>query len=250
MDDFTKRTTLHTFERNLNYKFNNLALLNEALTHASFANEHKIDYDYERLEVLGDSLIGFIIVDFLFNSNPEMREGEISKIKSFVVSEPTLAKAAAKINAPDYIQLGRGEEQNGGMNKPSILADVFEAIVSAIYLDSKKIEFAYEFVIHNLHPEIIKFTQKDGGVNHKSILQEYSLKSYGVKPNYRLIKTLGPEHDKTFIMAVEINEIQLGTGLAKVRKEAEQIAASNAYRHIMEVESENRSENREPGADK
>ncbi len=240
MDDFIKRTTLQTFERNLNYKFNNISLLNEALTHASFANEHKIDYDYERLEVLGDSLLGFIIVDFLFNSYPELREGEISKIKSFVVSEPVLAKASAKINASEFIQLGRGEEQNGGKNKPSILADVFEAIVSAIYLDSKKIEFAYEFVIHNLHPEIIKFTQKDEGINHKSVLQEYSLKNYGVKPSYRLIKTLGPEHDKTFIMAVEINEVQLGTGMAKVRKEAEQISAANAYKHIMEIENEDK----------
>ncbi len=238
MDDFIRRTTLHTFECNLNYKFNDLSLLNEALTHASFANEHKIDYDYERLEVLGDSLLGFIVVDFLFNSNSELKEGEISKIKNFVVSEAALAKAAAKININEYIQLGRGEEQNGGKNKPSILADVFEAIVSAIYLDSKKIDFAYEFVIHNLYPEIVKFTRKDEGVNHKSILQEYALKNYGVKPDYRLIKTLGPEHDKTFIVAVEINEIQLGTGMARVRKEAEQISAANAYKHIMEVESD------------
>jgi len=237
MDEFSKRITLHTFERNLDYKFNDLSLLDEALTHASFAHEHKLGYDYQRLEVLGDSLLGFIIIDFLYNSNSEMTEGEISKIKNFVVSEPVLAKAAAKIKVTEYMQLGRGEEQNGGRLKPSILADIFEALVSAIYLDSKKIENAYEFVIHNLHPEIIKFTQKDEGVNYKSLLQEYSLKTYGSKPVYRLIRTLGPEHDKTFIISAEINEIQLGAGMAKVRKEAEQIAAQNAYKSIMEVEA-------------
>lgn len=233
MDDFTRRLTLQTFENNINYRFSDINLLDEALTHASFSHEHKKNYDYERMELLGDSLLGFIVIDYMYKNYRHMSEGEISKIKSIVVSEPVLARASAAIGVPDYIQVGRGEELNGGRAKQSILADVFESVVGAIYLDSRKIEPPYEFVIHNINPEIIKFTGGDSDTtNYKSLLQEHSLKMYGVKPEYRLVKTLGPDHDKTFVISVEITEVSFGQGIAKVRREAEQLAARSAYNAI------------------
>lgn len=237
MDEFSRRISLQTFEKNLNYKFKNISLLDEALTHASFSHEHKKSYNYERMEVLGDSLLGLIVIDYLFKNYRNMNEGEISKAKSFVVSEPVLARASTHLGVPEFIQIGRGEEQNGGRGRASMLADVFEAIVCAIYLDSGALDQAYDFVIHSLNEEIVKFTKLDHGVNYKSVLQEYSLKHYGVKPEYKLIRTLGPEHEKTFIMSVEINEAQLAVGFAKSRKEAEQMCAQSAYKTIIEFNS-------------
>ena len=160
-----------------------------------------------------------------------------------MVSEPVLAKASTRIGVSEYMQLGRGEEQNGGRQKASILADIFEAIVCAIYLDSKKIEPAYDFVIHNVGPEITNSSLSDqyDANNYKSMLQEYAVKMYGIKPQYRLIKTLGPDHDKTFIISVEINGVDFGQGMAKSRKDAEQLSAQMAYNRIIDLLAEEKS---------
>lgn len=245
MDDFARRISLQTFEKIINYKFRNISLLDEALTHASFSHEHKLNFTYERMEVLGDSLLGFIVVDHIYRTHRGMNEGEITKIKSSVVSEPSLARAATRLGVPDFIQLGRGEEHTGGRHRASMLADVFEAIACAIYLDGGELPPVRDFIIGALGDDMERAAGLEHGAdNFKSLLQEYALRHFGVKPEYKLLETRGPEHDKTFVVAVEINEIALATGTAKSRKEAEQLCAQNAYRSITEIDG--RTDGHEP----
>lgn len=209
-------------EQVLGIKFKNTSLLNQALTHSSYANENESSIDNERLEFLGDAVIGLLMAEYLYNKGIKT-EGEMSKKRAQAVCEEALALYAANINLSSYLKLGKGSEQLGSRENPAIIADAFEAIFGAIFLDSgfeatrtlfKKI------VIPNLHEikEIKDF---------KSTLQEY-VQTDRKNITYHLEHQEGPSHDKLFTVSVKMDDIILGIGTAKTKKEAEQKAAEYA----------------------
>ncbi len=220
---------LKSFEEKIGYSFKDRAVLKEALSHSSYANENKV-YGAkcnERLEFLGDSVLGLSVSSYLFK-NLELQEGELTKKRATIVCEKSLSQAAKKINMGDFLFLGKGEEATGGRDRSSILADAFEAVIGAIYIDGG-MEQATEFIQVRLN-EIIRASM-DGNIfrDHKTELQEI-LQSIGKgeKIRYVLIDEFGPDHDKKFIMEVRFNEKVLGSGQGRTKKEAEQEAAKKA----------------------
>ncbi|MDR1701735.1 MAG: ribonuclease III [Sporomusaceae bacterium] len=231
--DKSRLSALKKFCASLNLKLNSYELLHQALTHSSYANEAK-DGDCkhnERLEFLGDSILNLIISRHLFLAYPDLSEGNLSYIRSQVVCEPTLAKRAIKLNFGEDLLLGRGEKTSGGCARVSILADAFEAVIGAVFLDAG-FESAANYVIENLKDDII--TTQSGnyyvGVNkdYKSLLQESLQKNGAVKILYKLLDEQGPDHDKLFKTAVVVDKEHLGIGTGKSKKEAEQKAAQQA----------------------
>ena len=209
----------------VNIKFNNLDLLNQAFNHRSITNEHKNAKNNERLEFLGDSVLGMATAAYLYKSmdNPE---GDLAKIKSAVVSEKALAPIAVKFGIDKLLVLGHGEELSGGRDKPAILADCMEAVIGAYYLDSGY-KAAAEYVLSFIIPEIEKvctFGMKD----FKTLLQEKYQKIKKQCPKYELISKSGPDHDQVFTVSVHLGDKIFGPAKAKTKKEAEQIAAKLA----------------------
>ncbi len=212
------------------YKFKDINILNIALTHSSYANEykkHKIIYN-ERLEFLGDSILGLIVSEYIYREYPNYPEGELTKLRSTVVCEPTLSFLAKNINLGKYLLLGKGEEATGGRERVSIMADAFEALIGAIYLDGSMLE-AKRFVLDHLKPAI-----KDAingielFVDYKTQLQEILQKKNSDKITYQVVKEEGPDHNKSFFTEVYSKEIVLGKGKGKSKKDAEQDAAKSA----------------------
>jgi len=213
-------------EKLIEIKFNNKNLLLHALTHKSYGIENKLNIWNERLEFLGDSVLSFIIVDYLYNKYKNLDEGVLSKIKSRLVSQKTLTVLAKKINLGKFILLSVGEEQTGGRDKGTILADTFEALLGAIYLD-KGISVAKQFLIKLLP---LKEVRMD--IDYKSKLQEIVQKKYKTLPEYNVISETGPEHNKIFKIEVEIMKKVYGRGIGKNKKEAEQQAAKNTLEKL------------------
>ena len=218
-------------QRKINYFFKSPNLLNRALTHRSFVNEAG-GTENEKLEFLGDAIIGMLISEYLYTRFPHYSEGRMSTIKSAVVSSPTLARRAAKIELGSYLFLGKGEETSGGRKRPSILANAFEAVVAAIYLDSN-IEQCRSFVMKQLEGEIEKVSRHGFGKDHKGMLQEYAQSEYGFIPDYHVISTEGPEHKKFFEVTVSLKGVLWGSGRGASKKEAEKAAAQNAWEYIL-----------------
>ncbi|MGI6745398.1 MAG: ribonuclease III [Acutalibacteraceae bacterium] len=212
------------FQKKIGYKFKNEGLLETALTHSSYANENKLSYNNERLEFLGDSVLGFITADYLYNSFGKVREGELTKIKAFLVCESSLFGFAKEIGLGEYILLGRGEEQTGGSERPSVVSDAFEAVIAAVFLDGG-IKVARSFVLGFLVPAIEK---RDVDEDYKTMLQELIQKERGNSVRYELIAETGPDHDKVFTAAVILNGKVVGEGSGKSKKEAQQSAAKAA----------------------
>ena len=220
-------------EKSLDYIFKNRALLQEALTHKSFSHEnpHRAPVCNERLEFLGDSILGFIIVEYLFLSKSHFTESEMSKTKSFLVQESVLSEIAGSLSLGRYLRLGKGEEATGGRKKRSLLADAFEAILGAVYLDGgyRKVRR----LILKLFKEKIDVVINSGKIyNFKSELQEKSQLLFGTVPEYRLIKQEGKEHDKIFTVDVYVSGEKLGTGCGRNKKQAEVLAAREALRQL------------------
>lgn len=228
--DEGKIEELTRLQDRINYFFKNSELLNCALTHRSFVNEAN-GVENEKLEFLGDAIIGMLVSEHLYTRFPEYDEGRLSSIKSAIVSKPTLAGKAAEIQLGEYLLLGKGEDGSGGRKRPSILADAFEAFVAAIYLDSN-IEQCRTFVIEQLGEEIEKVISNGFGRDCKGMLQEYAQSEYGFIPDYQVVSTEGPEHRKCFEVTVSLKGVVCGRGTGRSKKAAEKSAAQDAWAYI------------------
>ena len=212
----------------IDYKFKDESLLRLAMTHSSYANEHHGTHLQcnERLEFLGDSVLGFVTAGYLFTHYPELPEGDLTKLRASIVCEKSLWGWAKEIHLGDYILLGKGEENSGGRERPSIQADAFEALIAAVYLDSgmeRTREFLMPFVLRSLENE-----EKPAFKDYKTLLQEIVQKNPEEQLSYELVEERGPDHDKTFVVQVKINSNVIGHGEGKSKKAAEQMAAKEA----------------------
>lgn len=211
----------------------NLELLNLAFTHRSYANEtSELVDNNERLEFLGDSVLGMCVADWLFRNLPAKAEGDFSKIKSVVVSEDSLAMIARKLQVDKYLLIGKGEENTGGRDKKALLADCMEALFAACYLDSG-FEAAKSFVMRYLEQQIRAVLDDDYHRDYKTSLQEYMQKRWRKVPSYTLVKKTGPEHDYTFFVEVDVNGKVFGPASGVNKKQAEQMAAKLAYDQLV-----------------
>lgn len=221
---------LDELQNNLKYKFNNIDLLKNALSHTSYAHEHfRNAKSNERLEFLGDTILNLAISDFIYNHKPEISEGNMSKIRATVICEDALYEAALKLNYNKFIMLGVGEERLGGRNKASILADAFEAVIAAIYLDSD-FYTAKEFVLRNLEGVTEKAIGNLGEKDHKTKLQEILQSESSEKISYEIVDEKGPDHNKQYVAVVKLGKKILGQGKGTSKKEAEQNAANVALK--------------------
>ena len=224
-------------EQNLHYRFNSKSLLEEALRHSSFVNEQGDPdlRDNERLEFLGDAVLNLIIGDILMQRYPELKEGDLSRTRANLVNESQLAKIARSIDLGPYIRLGKGEIQTKGSDKNSILADTFEAIIAAIYLDGG-FDAAFRIIEVNFLPFLNSHHPAGDHHDYKSKLQELAQEQQGAIPQYTVIREEGPDHDKTFWIALNVFDIE-AQGSGKSKKLAEQDAARQAI-EILKKESQ------------
>ncbi len=229
-----RRKELQLFEKTAGIRFRKIDFLNLAFCHRSFANETSQETDNnEKLEFLGDSVLGVIVSEYLFKNFPDKSEGHLARIKSFVVSENSLDQIARNLKVDNFILIGKGEEYSGGRSKKAILADCMEAIIGAYYLDSG-FKAVRQFILNNIIPEINKVLEDRHKKDYKTLLQEYVQKRFKCYPKYVMVKKTGPDHDKTFWIEVKINDKTYGPGKGKNKKEAEQKAAGLAYNSFME----------------
>lgn len=225
---------LEIFQERLNYRFRELSFLNEALTHKSYVNEKDNNMpDNERLEFLGDSVIDLIVGDYSLKKFLNHSEGELSKIRAAVVNEINLAEVARSIGIGEFILLGKGEVQSGGNSKNSILANTFEAITAAIYLDSG-LENTYSVIIDRFKEKIDEVGDSCYYRDFKSELQELTQGRLSCIPSYRIYSESGPDHEKIFEVNVTIGGVISGKGKGKSKKEAEQSAAKEALDKLLE----------------
>jgi len=221
-------------EEGLAYRFRDVGLLEHALTHTSRANEDVSGgaLDNESLEFLGDAVLGFVVADLLFRDFPELDEGQKSKMKAALVSTTALASRADRLRLGDHLLLGRGEEKTGGRRKPALLADGYEALIAAIYLDGG-IEQARAFIVRELAPLIDDIRRNGlGGRDYKSALQEHLQSRDRSLPEYRLAGSVGPDHRKLFEVELIVNGEPLARALGSTKKEAEQEAARLALEKL------------------
>ncbi len=224
-----RRKELQLFEKHAGIKFRKQELLNLAFSHRSFANENALDIgNNEKLEFLGDSVLGLVVAEYLFLQFPDKLEGDLARIKSFVVSEDSLADIARDLRVDNYILIGKGEEYSGGRTKKALLADCLEAVIGAYFIDSGW-KASQRFILRLLVPEIDKVVENRHRKDYKTLLQELVQKRFKSYPKYSLQKRTGPDHDKTFWMEVRIGDQSYGPGQGKNKKEAEQAAAALAY---------------------
>lgn len=214
------------FEDIIKYNFKNKQLIHQALTHSSYANERKHpNGSNERLEFLGDSVLSIVVSDYLYK-NLNVAEGQLTKIRASLVCEKSLHIFAMKIHLGDFLLLGKGEENTGGRQRPSILADAFEAVIAAIYLDGG-MEAAAKHILRFM-PEDITHAAQPVFSDFKTVLQEVVQKNPEEKVEYVLIGEEGPDHDKRFVVEVCLNSQVIGKGSGRSKKEAEQLAAKEA----------------------
>lgn len=211
-------------EKKIGYNFRNKELLQLALSHSSYANEKQGRQDNERLEFLGDSVLGFITAEYLFTTLKARPEGELTKLRANAVCEKSLAVFANEINLGDYILLGKGENMTGGRERPSILSDAFESVIAAIYLDGG-MEEAKKFVLRFVSTST---TDTAKATDYKTMLQEVIQKNPDEHLTYRLVAESGPDHNKEFTVEVYLNSNCIGTGKGHSKKKAEQAAAKEA----------------------
>lgn len=221
-----KNYTLEVLEEKIGYKFKNQAFLKQALTHSSFANEQKINKigNYERVEFLGDAVLELVSSEFLFKEHPDIPEGELTKLRASMVCEPALAFCANDLDLKNFILLGRGEESTGGRNRDSIISDVMEAVIGAIYLDGgmePAKEFISRFILSDLENKRLFYDSKS---NLQELIQGKLKKEF----HYELLEESGPEHDKVFEVELFMEGECIGKGSGKNKKAAEQQAAYKA----------------------
>lgn len=217
-------------EKAVKYRFKNRDLITTALSHRSSLKNTGNDSN-ERLEFLGDAVLGLIVSDFLFKANNNHTEGDLTRMKASLVNEIILARAAGSLKLGDYLFLSADEEKSGGRNKPSITADAFEAVLGAIYLDGGIIA-AEKFVKENILDDYMSIIKDKKFKNYKGELLEYMQARGEGMPHYRVADQIGPDHDKVFKVSVYANSELLGEGEGKSKKEAEQQAAKMALKHL------------------
>ena len=213
-------------ENIIDYTFKDKKLLHIALTHSSYANEVKDSPpNNERQEFLGDAILSIVVSDFLYRKF-EVAEGDLTKLRASLVCEPSLCEFAKSIHLGEFLKLGHGERQNGGAERCSILADAFEALIAAIYLDTG-IESANKFVIPFVE-EMLETGEKEHFQDYKTLLQEIVQKNPQEEITYKLVEERGPDHDKSFVVELYLNSNRIGTGIGRSKKSAEQKAAQKA----------------------
>lgn len=222
------------FEKIIGYEFRDKKLLNQALTHSSYANERHMKKfsDNERLEFLGDAVLEVISSEFLYLNYPNLSEGDLTKLRASLVCEPTLAGCTVQMELGEFIQLGRGEDMTGGRKRKSILSDALEAVIGAIYLDggfTNAKEFILKYILTDIEHKKLFY-------DSKTILQEVVQGHYDGELSYRLIEETGPDHDKSFSVEARIGEWAIGVGRGHTKKAAEQEAA---YRALLKLKEEN-----------
>lgn len=223
-------------QKRIGYDFRDSGRLIKALSHSSYINELKLEKhdDYERTEFLGDAVLELTVSEFLYNTHPEMREGEMTKLRASLVCEPTLAYCAREgFELGNYLLLGKGEDSSGGRGRDSIVSDVFEALIGAIYLDGG-LDAAKNFIHRFL---LTDYEKKIEFVDSKTILQEYA-QNHGLSLEYELIEEKGPEHDRDYVMKATLGDKISETGCAKSKKAAQQNAAyAILKKHISNTEN-------------
>lgn len=219
-------TLLLELQKKIAYTFHDEALLFQALTHSSYANEHRLHkiHHNERLEFLGDAVLEIISSDYLFRNFPDMAEGQMSKRRASLVCEPALAVCARQLELGKYLMLGKGEAMSGGRDRDSILSDALEAVIGAIYLDGS-IDEAKAFIMANVLNDI---EHKVLFQDSKTILQEMLQKDHKEPITYEVIETTGPEHDRLFVMQVKLGDRVIGQGSGRTKQAAGQEAAYHA----------------------
>ena len=222
--DFTK------LEQSIGYTFKNKDLLLKAFTHTSYAYDNHVESN-EKLEFLGDSILEFLSSKYIYNNYPKLKEGEMTKVRAEVVCEDSLYLVAQKHHFSDFLYLGKSEAVTHGKTKPAILADSVEALIAAIYFDSN-LEEAEKFIIENLKDAIEESSKNVGMKDHKTVLQEKLQVHGNVHITYEVIKTTGPDHDKTFVVEVSWDGRKLAIGEGKTKKQAEMQAAKKALNVI------------------
>ncbi len=220
---------MEKLEANLGYKFKNKGLLHNALSHSSYANEtHSVLGSYERLEFLGDAVLSLVVAQYLYEKFPDKPEGELTKLRASLVCEKSLCNFARELEIGDFLLLGKGEEQSGGRERASILADVFEAILAAMYLDGG-MDVAEKHVLRFIKNEL-NHTEDEVFYDYKTTLQEVVQRNPEERVTYVLSAESGPDHNKSFTVEVMLNSSVIGTGTGKSKKRAEQMAAKDALR--------------------
>lgn len=211
-------------EEKLGYTFQNPALLTRALTHSSYANEQNAPGDNERLEFLGDSVLGFITAEYLFSEHKGVPEGELTRLRAYAVCEKSLDVYAKQLGLGEFLLLGKGEERTGGRTRASVLSDAFEAVIAAMYLDGG-MEAVKPFVLRYVGPYV---EAKPVFRDYKTTLQEVTQQNPGETLEYAVVSESGPDHDKHFTVEVHLNSNVLGRGSGPSKKKAEQAAARQA----------------------
>lgn len=220
------KESLALLQKKINYSFKNEKLLFEALSHSSFANENKNYKSNERLEFLGDSVLSIVVSDYIFKHFTHIPEGDLSKLRASLVCESSLFEFAKTIDLGSHIFLGKGEDMNGGRERPSIVSDAFEAVIAAIYLDGG-IEAARPYILSFI-PKDITPKGSDAFHDYKTILQEVIQRNPEEKIIYNLKDEFGPDHDKHFTVQVMLNQNVIAEGTGRSKKAAEQEAAKEA----------------------
>lgn len=219
-------------EQKLNYCFSNKHLLVLAFVHRSFFNEHRglVEQNNERIEFLGDSVLGLIISDYLYAHLPNEPEGYLSHLRSHIVEAGSCAQFLSQLGIAEYVLLGKGERMNDGRGRETILADLFEALIGAIYLDSGMLA-AKEFFFSHFSQRLQEHLRKPLR-NWKAELQDYSQKKHQRPPAYKIQKESGPDHSKIFHVIAAVDDIDIGEGTGSSKKEAEQAAAEDALKKL------------------
>jgi ribonuclease-3 len=229
-----RKKELTAFAKTVGVRFRSLELLNLSFVHRSVTNESEQRHNNERLEFLGDSILGAVAATLLYRGLADRPEGDLAKIKSVVVSEDILSGIAREMQIDKLLILGRGEELSGGRTKNAILADALEALIGAIYLDSGY-KTALNFVSSRIGVEIGRVLDNRHHLDYKSLLQELTQRLYHKYPVYRLLKRSGPEHERFFWTEVMVNDQTFGPGMGRNKKTAEQEAARMAYEALEQL---------------
>lgn len=221
---------MNELEEKLGYHFRDRGLLEHAMTHSSYANEHRGAglTSNERLEFLGDSVLGVVVADYLFAAHPDMPEGELTRTRAALVCEGSLHEVAKSLGLGRYLRLGKGEDAGGGRRRPSILADATEAMLAAVYLDGGM--EAVRPIIRTLILD--KEREKAADRDYKTALQELVQRTPGKSVSYRLVRESGPDHCRSFEMEASVDGGVIGTGVGRTKKEAEQMAARAALEKL------------------
>jgi ribonuclease-3 len=223
---------MQKLEEKIGYRFRDRELLFTALTHSSYANERHGDcQSYERLEFLGDSILGYVTAEYLYRHEPRLPEGRMTRLRAELVCEQSLHQTALRLDMGSYMRLGRGEEHTGGRQRPSILADMVESVIAAMYLDSGGLEEPRRFIMAQIL-QGVEIGETHRSADYKTELQELVQRRADQHIAYELIGESGPDHNKLFSFRVTINGESAGEGSGRTKKEAEQMAACEALRKL------------------